>query len=110
MVVWLPVGMVRLPLTWMVTGELAATDADQGLDPGEEVTEQGDTQVGAVPPKLVPARMTWQSDELQLMVPLPMFLMVMARATGLLVEVDPPVRDTDTTWMLELVAADPARL
>jgi len=70
----------------------------------------GAAQTGAlVVPVFVPAKVTKHVAAVHVIVLVPVFLIVMAKATGLAVDVDPPVNRTEVTWMEELAVAEPAR-
>ena len=66
--------------------------------------------VGAAVETEAPAKVTKQVVGAHVIALLPVFLIVMAKATGLAEDDAPPVNETDTTWMEELVDAEPARL
>ena len=93
----------------MQVNTIGPTAAIRAQPDGDETMEHGAAHAGATV-ALVPARVTRHVVVVQAMALLPVFLMVMARDTGLAVADAPPVSDTDTTWMLELVDAEPARL
>jgi hypothetical protein len=77
---------------------------------GDDVIVQGALHDGAVTvPVLVPAKVTRHVVAVQVIALLPVFLMVMVKDTGLAEDDAPPVSETDTTWMEELVVAAPAR-
>ena len=77
---------------------------------GDDVMAHGALHAGAVDvPVLVPAKVTRHVAAVHVIVLVPVFLIVIAKATGLAVDVDPPVNRTEVTWMEELAVAEPAR-
>jgi hypothetical protein len=105
-VVWAPAASVIDPAL-NESGLLMAPPIAQPV--GDDVIVQGTLHVGAVVvPVLVPAKVTVHVGDVHVIALLPVFLIVMTKATGLAEDDAPPVRETDTTWMEELVVAEPA--